>query len=97
MARENQGLQIALIIFVMLTIILGVTTFLYVRQYGEAAKNASEMEQKANEVLEADKGKLKNTVRRSEMAAGMRGRAYADQAMAGTLSQVADGLDRGEV
>jgi hypothetical protein len=49
MARENQGLQIALIIFVMLTIILGVTTFLYVRQYGEAAKNASAMEQKANE------------------------------------------------
>ena len=31
MARENQGLQIALIIFVMLTIILGVTTFLFFR------------------------------------------------------------------
>jgi hypothetical protein len=37
MARENQGLQIALIIFVMLTIILGVTTFIYVRQAKEAA------------------------------------------------------------
>ncbi len=36
MARENQGLQIALIIFVMLTIILGVTTYLCFRQYEEA-------------------------------------------------------------
>ena len=33
MARENQGLQIALIVFVMLTIILGVTTYLFFRQY----------------------------------------------------------------
>ncbi|MFC1596677.1 hypothetical protein ACFL5Q_01890, partial [Planctomycetota bacterium] len=37
MARENQGLQIALIIFVMLTIILGVTTFLFYKQYQEQA------------------------------------------------------------
>ncbi|MBI2826996.1 MAG: hypothetical protein HYX69_20155 [Planctomycetia bacterium] len=38
MARaENQGLQIALIVFVMLTIVLGVTTFLYFRSYEEAA------------------------------------------------------------
>ena len=36
MARENQGLQIALIIFVMLTIILGVTTYLFFRNYEEA-------------------------------------------------------------
>ena len=35
MARENQGLQIALIIFVMLTIILSVTTFLYFRWHDE--------------------------------------------------------------
>ena len=33
MARsENQGLQIALIVFVMLTIVLAVVTFLYVPQ-----------------------------------------------------------------
>jgi hypothetical protein len=36
MARENQGLQIALIIFVMLTIVLGVTTFIFFRQHDEA-------------------------------------------------------------
>jgi hypothetical protein len=36
MARENQGLQIALIVFVMLTIILSVTAYLFYRQYQEA-------------------------------------------------------------
>ncbi len=34
-ARENQGLQIALIVFVMLTIILIVTTFLFFQNYRE--------------------------------------------------------------
>ncbi len=46
MARENQGLQITLIVFVMLTIILGVMTYLFYRRYEEAAikakTNASE-------------------------------------------------------
>ena len=41
MARENQGLQIALIVFVMLTILLGVTTYLGFRQYDDAATNAT--------------------------------------------------------
>lgn len=49
MARENQGLQIALIIFVMLTIILGVTTFIFFRQYEEAAANAAEAQASADE------------------------------------------------
>ena len=35
-ARENQGLQIALIIFVMLTIVLIVTTFLFFSNFQEA-------------------------------------------------------------
>jgi hypothetical protein len=35
-SSENQGLQIALIIFVMLTIVLSVTTFVFFRQYEEA-------------------------------------------------------------
>ncbi len=35
-ARENQGLQIALIIFVMLTIVLSVTTFMFFRKLEEA-------------------------------------------------------------
>jgi hypothetical protein len=33
---ENQGLQIALIIFVMLTILLSVTTFMFFREYSDA-------------------------------------------------------------
>ena len=49
MARENQGLQIALIIFVMLTIILGVTTFLFFRQYQEKDIAAKEARQQATE------------------------------------------------
>lgn len=46
MARENQGLQIALIVFVMLTLILGVTTFVFYRQYDEKlnAANAANAE-----------------------------------------------------
>ena len=48
MARENQGLQIALIIFVMLTIVLSVTTYLFYRQYDEATVNAKNNAAEAN-------------------------------------------------
>lgn len=45
-SSENQGLQIALIIFVILTLVLSVTTFLFFRSYQEQAalaeKNAQE-------------------------------------------------------
>ena len=47
MARESQGLQIALIIFVMLTIVLIVTTFLYHSRYTDALKQAKDNEQLA--------------------------------------------------
>jgi hypothetical protein len=59
MARENQGLQIALIVCVMLTIILAVTTFLLYRNYDEActrekaqAKSAEEKDKLAKTTLE---------------------------------------------
>ncbi|MGA2033071.1 MAG: hypothetical protein ABSG68_12500 [Thermoguttaceae bacterium] len=55
MARENQGLQIALIIFVMLTIVLGVTTFVGFNKYGEALKNAKDNSETAtNEMRRAN-------------------------------------------
>lgn len=38
MARENQGLQIALIMFVMLTVLMSVMTFVYFQKYTEAEK-----------------------------------------------------------
>ncbi len=41
MARENQGLQIALIIFVILTILLGVFTFLFFRNFEDAKATAT--------------------------------------------------------
>ena len=47
MARENQGLQIALIIFVMLGIVLGVTTFVYFQKFAEAEKKQQISDDKA--------------------------------------------------
>jgi len=49
MARENQGLQIALIIFVFLTLILGVTTFLFQRQAAEKSAEAAAKQEEATE------------------------------------------------
>jgi hypothetical protein len=53
MARENQGLHFALIIFVMLTIVLGVTTFMFFRNYEEAERKAAEASKEANEKMSA--------------------------------------------
>lgn len=46
-SSENQGLQIALIIFVMLTIVLSVTTFAFFRQYEDADLRARSDSEKA--------------------------------------------------
>ena len=40
-SRENQGLQIALILFVMVTVVLGVTTYMYFRKSEEKIKEAA--------------------------------------------------------
>ncbi len=40
MARENQGLQIALIIFVMLTVVMSVMWFFYFKKYDETDRKA---------------------------------------------------------
>ena len=57
-SSENQGLQIALIIFVMLTILLSVTTFMFFREYTDAdlrsrndAKNATDQTQAARQAV----------------------------------------------
>ncbi len=49
MARENQGLQVAMIIFVILTIILGVTTFIFFKQGEDAEMRAREAEKTSQE------------------------------------------------
>ena len=41
-SNENQGLQISLIVFVMLTIILSVTTFVFYRKFEQEATAQSE-------------------------------------------------------
>ena len=62
MARENQGLQIALIIFVMLFIITSVTTFIYVKQFNEQfAKAAAAAEEAAKQKGAADNAVRDNT------------------------------------
>jgi hypothetical protein len=48
-ARENQGLQIALIIFVMLTIILSVTTFIFFNNYKEQSTAAETAKKSAGD------------------------------------------------
>ncbi|MDZ7616090.1 MAG: hypothetical protein U1E05_03750 [Patescibacteria group bacterium] len=49
MARENQGLQVAMIIFVILTIILGVTTFIFFKQGEDSELRAKEAEKSSQE------------------------------------------------
>ncbi len=49
MARENQGLQIALIAFVVLTILFSVTTFIFFRQAKEATIRADKAESMAKD------------------------------------------------
>ncbi len=68
MARENQDLQIALIVSVMLTIILGVATFLCYRKYTDTEKSLqAALAEGAKKSSEADKardesGKLKKDI-----------------------------------
>jgi len=57
---------------------------------------AETLESEAEEALQSDETRLKNTVRRAEMAASMRGQAYASQAMARTLRSIAAALAGGD-
>lgn len=73
-SSENQGLQIALIIFVMLTILLSVTTYMFFREYTDAdeksRKNADE-NTKAQQALRQgleEQDKLKKFIGAGEKA-----------------------------
>lgn len=62
MARENQGLHIALIIFVALTLVLGVTTFMFFRKFEEATLKANKLKEQADaSQLKADGTEKANT------------------------------------
>ena len=64
-ARETQGIQIALITFVMLSIVLGATAFFYVQQNGELLKSRKDALDRATaadanaKAKEADNAELK--------------------------------------
>jgi protein-L-isoaspartate O-methyltransferase len=57
---------------------------------------ATRLLENAEQVLLHDQSKLKNTTRRAGMAAGMRGRAYADIALAKTVQSIADSMAEGK-
>ena len=73
MARESQGLQIALIIFVMLTIVLGVTTFIYRGKFADALVAATESQKVAQAARsetankDAECGDLKRMIGTAEL------------------------------
>jgi len=53
-ARENQGLQIGLIIFVVLTVLLSLTTFVFFRNYQNEQLHAKEASNKESEARTAE-------------------------------------------
>jgi len=55
-----------------------------------------ELRQRADETIERSSQSLQNTARRADIQAGVRGRAFADQAMSRTLHSMAEALSRGE-
>jgi len=56
---------------------------------------AKDMIDQAEGTIEASKNSLQNTVRRADMQAGIRGRAYLSQAMARTIHCIAEALGTG--
>ncbi len=60
MARENQGLQISLILFVLLSILLAVTTFVFYRQWSETEERRVALETQANELEAANRSLTTN-------------------------------------
>ena len=85
-ARENQGLQIALIIFVMLTIVLIVTTYMFFRSYSDErdkgkslAQQNSDMDSKMRQAIdEASNFKLLITSAENEDLEALRAAAEAE-------------------
>ena len=57
---------------------------------------AEELAKRADEVIEQSESSLQNTVRRADIQAGVRGRAFSDQALARTIHSIAEALSRGE-
>jgi uncharacterized protein (UPF0333 family) len=61
-ARENQGIQIALIIFVILTIILTVTTYMFFSSYQKVVASETSARDKETKAVEAARKALEETL-----------------------------------
>jgi hypothetical protein len=70
MARETQGLQIAMIVFVLLTIVFGVSTFIFFSQYREADRRATATDQKGKENADAAREAIARMEELKEMMMG---------------------------
>jgi len=57
---------------------------------------ATDLAARADETIEHSNGSLQNTARRADIQVGVRGRAFADQALARTIHSIAEALSRGE-
>lgn len=57
---------------------------------------ASELARRADEAIARSEASLQNTARRAGIQAGVRGRAFADQALARAMHAIAEALSRGE-
>ena len=63
MARESQGLQVLLIVFVMLSVVLGVSLYLYVKKADEATKAAVAADSAKNKPNRRPKPRRKSATR----------------------------------
>ncbi len=57
---------------------------------------AQELAKRADDAIERSDASLQNTARRADIQAGVRGRAFLDQALARTMHSIAEALSRGE-
>jgi hypothetical protein len=57
---------------------------------------ADEILRRADETIERSNDSLQNTARRASIQAGVRGQAYADQALSRSMHSIAEALSRGE-
>ena len=98
MARENQGLQIALIIFFMLTIVLSVTTFIFFNEYDQANQKADKaLDEAAQANTKADKTLDSNASLKKMIGAKEQENVKAiDDAFRGEMESYAEAYDPGD-
>ena len=85
---EHQGLQISLILFVMVTVVLAITTFVYYRQSEESAKAADDAKKK----MEAATTRRMNTCRGLTMCCTFLGRRPWPKRKSSNLNRASEAM-----